>query len=261
MIKHYLYMILVPDGRAYVGVSLDPQRRFSEHGSENSPLGKAIQRYGRERCEFKVLCVGPQDFIYDLEREAIRKFNTLFPNGYNGAPSSKPYRKIKKQLILRPGDSIPVNVLRNQVDAILAPGSSPQALQNCGSVEMIANVEGRCAIGGIFPEWYFAWGQARFPWAGWLSNVLHLPSLAAKCPDFLPSELVRLNQLKPLDGPQLASLLASWVSDQGARAVWGTFGSTMQFGGPTSARPWLTAGNCHSQIGTSAPEIESAPDS
>jgi hypothetical protein len=220
---HYLYRILVPDGRAYIGRSVRPEARFSQHCRADSGIGQAIRRHGRQNCIFEILDAGTGDDIKDLENRTILKFNTLYPAGYNNARSDM--RKKMKQLTVGPDGSIPAYVLRNSLDAIFAPGSSPQTLQNCGCVEMTANAVGRAGIQCIFPGWCFAWGQARFPWEGWRSSVLDLPSLAAMRADSLPSELVRRNRLQQLNEPELASLLASEVSDQGVRAVWGAFGS------------------------------------
>ena len=57
---HYLYLILLPDGRGYIGVSADPDRRFSSHcaPSAGTFISKAILHHGRHSCHFKILCEG-----------------------------------------------------------------------------------------------------------------------------------------------------------------------------------------------------------
>lgn len=220
MIKHYLYRIVLPDGLAYIGVSLDPQQRFSNHCSSKIPLGRAIQRYGRENCKFEILCVGTEKYIYALEGRAIQKFNTQFPNGYNGAPSDRPHLQTKDRSTF--DDPISVNELPNRLDAIFGLDASEQALSpNRGSVEVTANGKGRHAIESIFPGWIFAWQRARFPWAGWRSSTLHLPSLAANRTDSLA---FRMNLVRQLDEAHFASLLALAANEQGIRAGWLTFG-------------------------------------
>ena len=82
---HYLYRILMPDGRGYIGVSVDPDTRFSGHKapSARSLIGEAIRRHSQHNCQPKFLCVGPREYIYALERRAIIAFNTRYPAGYN----------------------------------------------------------------------------------------------------------------------------------------------------------------------------------
>jgi len=83
MTVHYLYRILLPDGRAYIGVSMRPERRFSDHCRADSYVGAAIRRHGAHNCEVQILCAGSKDYIYDLEERAIKTFNTWAPYGYN----------------------------------------------------------------------------------------------------------------------------------------------------------------------------------
>ena len=78
---HYLYLILLPDGRGYIGVSADPDRRFAP--SAGTFISKAILHHGRHSCHFKILCEGPRKYMYYLERRAIKAFNTRYPAGYN----------------------------------------------------------------------------------------------------------------------------------------------------------------------------------
>jgi hypothetical protein len=223
MTVHYLYRILLPDRRVYIGRSEEPKRRFSEHCVAPSGIGQAIRRYGRQNCVFQILCAGPEDYIRDLENRAILKFNTQYPAGCNWAPFDKSYEERKKQRTFSPGDRIPVNELPARLDAIFAPCTSPQTPPNRGWIEITANAEGRHAIERrMFSGWAFAWRQARFPC--WRSSLLHLPSLVANCASSFPSELVRLVGLKQMDDAQLAPLLACAASDQGVRAAWFTFG-------------------------------------
>jgi hypothetical protein len=83
MTAHYLYCITLPDGRAYIGRSVDPERRFSEHCSASSYIGEAIRHHGPEKCKRRILCVGEETYISELEELAIYAFNTFYPFGYN----------------------------------------------------------------------------------------------------------------------------------------------------------------------------------
>jgi len=82
---HYLYRILLPDGRSYIGVSVNPTMRLSSHSSPStrSLIGQAIRRYGRHACHLEVLCAGRREHMYDLERRAIAAFKTRHPAGCN----------------------------------------------------------------------------------------------------------------------------------------------------------------------------------
>lgn len=80
---HYLYSILLPDGHAYIGRSVRPRLRFSEHACADSYVGNAIRHHGPHNCILQILCAGSKDYIADLEQRAILKFNTLAPWGYN----------------------------------------------------------------------------------------------------------------------------------------------------------------------------------
>ena len=82
---HYLYRILLPDGRGYIGVSVDPKLRLSAHSSPSTRtlIGEAIRRYGRNACRLEILCAGHREYMYDLERRAVMAFKTRHPAGYN----------------------------------------------------------------------------------------------------------------------------------------------------------------------------------
>ncbi len=68
-----LYQLTLPDGRQYIGVTKDARRRFTTHR----------KRFGD--ATICVLVVGDRDYIYNLEREAIRVFDTRQPKGLNVA--------------------------------------------------------------------------------------------------------------------------------------------------------------------------------
>ena len=74
MIGHYLYSITLPDGRVYIGLSRDPEKRFSEHCRASSYIGEAIRHYGPEKCKLRILCKGEPSFISELEESAIDAF-------------------------------------------------------------------------------------------------------------------------------------------------------------------------------------------
>jgi predicted GIY-YIG superfamily endonuclease len=84
----YLYSIENNiSGKRYIGVTIDPVRRWKQHTSpnnkKNSAIKDAIQSYGEENFTMTLLCFDRNDVIDSLEVETIKKFNTLVPNGYN----------------------------------------------------------------------------------------------------------------------------------------------------------------------------------
>lgn len=78
------------NGKEYVGQSVNPERRFTAHlsraylNSDNSPIHLAINKYGKEN--FK-MCVLEWTKNYNIrEKELIKYYNTMSPNGYNILP-------------------------------------------------------------------------------------------------------------------------------------------------------------------------------
>lgn len=73
-------------GKLYIGVSIDPERRWNQHRTLNtraSALKDAIKKYGSDNFSFTLLCCGGDTYIDDLEVKAIQLYNTQVPNGYN----------------------------------------------------------------------------------------------------------------------------------------------------------------------------------
>lgn len=66
---HYLYLITRQDGCRYVGVSIDPMHRLQQH-----ILGHgSIYLIGQTDASIEVICQGRKDYIYNLERDYIKK--------------------------------------------------------------------------------------------------------------------------------------------------------------------------------------------
>lgn len=71
-------------GKAYIGVSNDPDRRFKEHCSAKTTLvGRAIRKYGKENFDFRVICSAREELAYFYEQPFIAGHDTMAPNGYN----------------------------------------------------------------------------------------------------------------------------------------------------------------------------------
>jgi len=83
--KAWVYKITSPSGKAYIGITVKKlvRRRWSEHKTYDSPVGRAIRKH-KDRIKYEVLC------LCDSWREAcvserfyISMFNTRAPYGYN----------------------------------------------------------------------------------------------------------------------------------------------------------------------------------
>lgn len=77
--------------KIYIGQSINPEERFEQHISRyysyRSLINQAIQKYGAENFEFKVL--GWFEDYNEKEKEYIIYYNCLVPNGYNIAPGGE----------------------------------------------------------------------------------------------------------------------------------------------------------------------------
>jgi group I intron endonuclease len=75
-----------PTGMAYVGQTIDLNRRLQCHKSKTSDctyLKNAIQKYGWDNFEVETLWEGNIELLCDMEKECIAEHNTMAPNGYN----------------------------------------------------------------------------------------------------------------------------------------------------------------------------------
>lgn len=73
------------NGKCYIGQTKDYEKRKIDHiyDNNNSLIHNAIKKYGRHAFVFEILKKIPNDKIDEAEREAIIKYNSLVPNGYN----------------------------------------------------------------------------------------------------------------------------------------------------------------------------------
>ena len=83
-----LYQLLFPNGKSYIGITrLTAEKRFIRHcesGSTMRACQYAIRKYGKENIIINVLAtVDDWELLCLAEMEAIEKFNSKHPNGYN----------------------------------------------------------------------------------------------------------------------------------------------------------------------------------
>jgi group I intron endonuclease len=88
----YLYKITNKvDNKSYIGVTIQHNyiARWRKHINclkykEGCPLLKnAMKKYGTDQFEFKILIICFDEDVVKYEKEYIKKYNTLTPNGYN----------------------------------------------------------------------------------------------------------------------------------------------------------------------------------
>lgn len=102
----YIYKITnKQDNKLYIGqTTQDLEERWRHHKYKNSNcryLKSAINKYGIENFEFKLICIC---FDNDLDKNEIyymKKYNTLAPNGYNlreGGNRGKHNEETKKKI-------------------------------------------------------------------------------------------------------------------------------------------------------------------
>jgi len=82
----FLYKIDFPNGKGYIGISIDPLRRWKTHlrrakRESSLPVHNALRKF--PEAAFKVLAKGELEYIQELEIKAIALFETLVPKGYN----------------------------------------------------------------------------------------------------------------------------------------------------------------------------------
>ena len=79
-------------GKSYIGKSADIQRRYNNHKSRNNPntntfensyFHREMAKYGFEAYDFEVLEECEPDELNEKEIFYIKKFKTLYPDGYN----------------------------------------------------------------------------------------------------------------------------------------------------------------------------------
>lgn len=78
------------NGKIYVGQSVDILKRFNEHRRNllanchiNRYLQSSVIKYGIENFDFSIYEQCNREMLNDCEVMAIRKLNTMIPNGYN----------------------------------------------------------------------------------------------------------------------------------------------------------------------------------
>ena len=104
-----LYKLDFPSGKSYIGITTKTsKRRFIEHCRPGikSVVSNAIKKYGKKNVTITVLAiVDDYELLCLIEIEAIEKYNTISPNGYNltigGEGVTKTTQKIQEENLIK----------------------------------------------------------------------------------------------------------------------------------------------------------------
>lgn len=105
----YIYLVEnLINNKNYIGQTIqnDINKRWNKHKQVNKSfigtcLFNAYKKYGIENFKFKLLCICFDDDTNKFEEEYIKKYNTLYPNGYNmiGGGKNRKFTPILKEII------------------------------------------------------------------------------------------------------------------------------------------------------------------
>lgn len=105
----YIYLITNKiNGQKYIGQTIqnDINKRWTSHKNlQNKTVGNilynAYKKYGLNNFEYKIICICFDEDTNKYEEEYIKKYNTIYPNGYNllpGGNNRKHNEYTKKQI-------------------------------------------------------------------------------------------------------------------------------------------------------------------
>lgn len=80
-VANQVYCLTFPNGKQYIGVSVDPVIRMFGHRRNQGLLGHAIRKHGEP--EMRILLVGSREYCMLMEGRLTDGYNTVVPNGYN----------------------------------------------------------------------------------------------------------------------------------------------------------------------------------
>ena len=102
----YIYKITHKESqKSYIGQTVkDLEERWREHMKKTSNcryLLHALNKYGKDAFEFKLICICFDEDLNRFEIDYMKKYNTISPNGYNlreGGNSGRQHEDTKKKI-------------------------------------------------------------------------------------------------------------------------------------------------------------------
>lgn len=95
--RTFIYKLTAPDGKVYIGQTVDLKRRLSEYKrgdvKKQPALRKSLENFGFDTHEVEVLFSGPltKQELNAMERAYIRKYNSENPSvGLNRTKHNQP---------------------------------------------------------------------------------------------------------------------------------------------------------------------------
>ena len=134
----FIYMIKSPKGKSYIGqTKCSVKTRLRHHASPKSfrcrHIHNAIMKYGIDNMTVSILGVFHIDELNDHECAAIKRHNTLTPNGYNlvsgGNARKRCSEETKKRMsIAKKGVPRPPDVVKKISKALKGKKQSPESV-------------------------------------------------------------------------------------------------------------------------------------
>lgn len=91
--KHYLYKLISPNGKTYVGVTCNFKRRMKEHRKSQWPVGKALREFGEENFKIILEEFDTKELALDKEYELVSLDTlgdgSLYNLSVGGSPSNQ----------------------------------------------------------------------------------------------------------------------------------------------------------------------------
>ena len=92
MIRHLYRLVDLESGKEYIGSTDHLKSRLNAYrwpsSKRKSILFDRLREVGLHGFRFEVLCTGSENYIRDLESSAIKRFDTISPNGFNMVEST-----------------------------------------------------------------------------------------------------------------------------------------------------------------------------
>lgn len=146
----FLYMITNNiNDKKYIGITIDYISRWKQHQKLNKSLiSRAINKYGKENFIFSLLHDGLSiEEAESLEKEYIKKYNTIAPNGYNiakgGLYAGPGQQKITEEDIvyIKNHRNIPLYLLYEQYSEKISYGYFKQIYNDYVRKDIVPTVE------------------------------------------------------------------------------------------------------------------------